>query len=175
MRKITLMGFFLFILLTVTKISAQSIDYSVHASIIFRFTKYVEWPQEKKYDNFVIGVVGDSPLIDILTKTTRNKTVGIQKIEVKQFSVTAASFPCQILLICEDESSRLKKIAAITNELPVLIVTEDQGLCLKGSCVNFILEDDHLKLEFNKTNILNHHLNIASDLLSLGVIIENQK
>ncbi|HZG00846.1 MAG TPA: YfiR family protein, partial [Chitinophagales bacterium] len=58
-------------------------DYSVHANIVYRFTKYIDWTPAKKTGDFVIGVVGESPLIDKLKQITSNKKVGEQKIVVK--------------------------------------------------------------------------------------------
>ena len=42
---------------------AQNV-YAVHANIIYRFTKYINWPDDRKTGDFVIGVVGDTPLYD---------------------------------------------------------------------------------------------------------------
>ncbi len=47
-----------------------------------------------------------------------------------------------------------KRIAASTAGTPTLLVTESEGLSRKGACINFVLVDDHLKLEINKKAIL---------------------
>src|ERR1700710_367766 len=88
---------FLIILLSLgrTKIHAQqTMDYTIHANIIYRFTKYINWPESKKTGDFVIGIVGDSPLFDVLTKFIINKTAGSQRIIIKKFSASNDVFNC---------------------------------------------------------------------------------
>lgn len=150
---------------------AQTADYSIHANIVYRFTKYIDWPENKKTEDFVIGVVGNSPIFDELTSLTKNKHVGKQPIVLKRFSANARSFPCHILFISERESGALKKISEITTGKPLLIVSENTGLISRGSCINFIIVGDRLKLEFSKINLEKRNLNIASELLSLGTVI----
>ncbi|HMJ46900.1 MAG TPA: YfiR family protein [Ferruginibacter sp.] len=162
-----------FLLLGTSKIYAQeNINYTVYANIIYRFTKYIDWPDKNKSGDFVIGIVGDSPLYDEIKNFTVNKTVGNQRIVIKAFPASAASFNCHILFISEDESRKLKKIAALTLKTSTLLVTEAEGLAQKGSCINFNVVNDRLKLEINKNNIEQKNLNIAPELLSLGVIVK---
>lgn len=145
--------------------------YTVHANIIYRFTKYVNWPSDKKSGDFIIGIVGDTPLTEELKNFTANKTVAGQQIVVKKYSASASSFNCQILFLCDDESGSVKRIAANTAGTPTLLVTESEGLSRKGSCINFVIVDDRLKLEINKSNIERRSLDIASELLNLGTIV----
>jgi hypothetical protein len=150
---------------------AQDVDYSVHANIIYHFTKYIDWPEQKKTGNFVIGVVGDSPLYDELKSSIANKKVRDQAIVIKRISASSAVFNCHILFISDDESSSFKKIASATKGSSVLLVSESEGLARKGSCINFIIVNERLKLEINKENIEERHLNIASELLKLGILV----
>lgn len=163
-----------FILATGSSARAQQgADYAVHANIIYHFTKYINWPDDKKSGDFIIGVIGDSPLFDKLkTLTGLNKTVGSQRIVVKKYSPSAQSFDCHILFISEDESSYLKKIAPVTVGSSILLVTESDGLARKGSCINFVIADDRLKLEINKKNIEQRELGIATELLNLGTVVK---
>lgn len=156
-------------------LQAQTIDYSVHANIIYRFTKYVEWPEEIQSGEFVIGIIGDSHLFEWLQISTKNKTVGEQRIVIRKYDAFQPVYNCQILFINEDKSGAVKKIAAATQNDPVLLVTESEGLGQKGSCINFIIEDDHLTLEFNVSNIEGRKLKIASELINLGTVIEKDK
>ncbi len=84
-----------------------------------------------------------------------------------------AAYNCSILFISQDESRSLKRIVFLTADTPVLLITEENGLAKKGSCINFIIVDDRLKLEINKNNILSRNLNIASELLKLATIVNN--
>lgn len=158
---------------TTSQLFAQAhMDYAVQANIVYRFTKYVDWPQSKKNGNFVIGIVGDSPLYDQLKSFISNKRVGHQKIVIRKFSTSETIYNCHILFISEEKSNSVKKIAALTKGSSTLLVTESDGLARKGSCINFILVEDHLKLEINKLNIEERDLSIATELVSLGILIK---
>lgn len=163
----------LFLLTGIFRTTAQqNVNYALYANIIYRFTKYINWPEDKKSGIFIIGIVGDSPLYDEIKSFTANKTVGNQKIVIKTFSSGATVYNCQILFISEDESRSLKKIAIVTTGTSTLLISESIGLAYKGSCINFIIANEHLKLEINKTNIEDRHLDIASELLSLGTVVK---
>jgi hypothetical protein len=162
----------LFVLLfTLFHAWAQNV-YAVHANIIYRFTKYINWPDDKKTGDFVIGVIGDTPLYDELKIFISNKTASGQPFVIKKYSTTASSYNCQILFVSDDESGSVKRIAANTAGTPTLLVTESEGLSRKGSCINFVIVDDRLKLEINRSNIERRSLDIASELLSLGTVVK---
>jgi len=150
----------------------QDVSYAVHANIIYRFTKYISWPVYGPSADFIIGIVGATPLYEELESFIANKTVGNRKIIIKKMSSSADEFACQILFISEDQSGSLKKIAEITKGSSILIVSESSGQSTKGSCINFVIINDHLKLEINKSNIEGRNLSIATELLSLGRIVK---
>jgi len=161
-----------FMNLTIAAQAQQNLDYALHANIIYRFIKYIDWPDQSKTGDFIIGIVGDTPLYDDLKKTIGNKLAGTQRIVLKKFSASAVSFDCHILFIGDDERRSLKKIASRTAGSPILLVSESDGLAEKGSCINFIIVADRLKLEINKHNIEGRGLDIASELLQLGKIVK---
>jgi hypothetical protein len=150
----------------------QETNYAVHANIIYHFTKYIDWPADKKNGDFIIGVTGDTPLYDELKKNIKGKMSGNQRIIIRKFSSSGSSFDCHILFISEEESGNIKKIVARTTGSSTLIVSESEGLAQRGACINFVIVSDHLKLEINKKNIEERNLRIASELLQLGKLVK---
>lgn len=149
----------------------QGADYAVHANVIYHFTKYINWPDDKKSGDFVIAIFGETPLYEKLKTFIGNKTVGTQRIVIRKYTSSAQSFNCHILFIGDEESGNVKKIAAGTTASSILIVTESDGLARKGSCINFVIANDRLKLEINKNNIEQRDLSIATELLNLGTVV----
>jgi|SRR5687767_12971955 len=149
----------------------QAADYSVQANIVYRFTKYINWPENMKSGDFVIGVVGDTPLYEELKDFVKNKKAGNQKIVIRKLS-PSSSYRCHILFVSDDESGSMKKIVARTTGISTLLVSESERLAEKGGCINFVIVSDHLKLEINKNNIEQRGLSIASELLQLGTIVK---
>lgn len=145
--------------------------YAIEANIVYHFTKYIDWPNRDEPGDFVIGVVGNSPVFDEMTRLMSQKTAEGKRIAIRKFPANGASFPCQILFITQEARSSLKEVAAATASSPVLIVCEGSGLARKGAGIDLAMSDEHLKLEINKTNIERHKLQIASELLELGNIV----
>ena len=145
---------------------------AVQANIIYHFTKYINWPDHLKSGDFVIGVIGESQLMSALEEAVANKTVHNRHIVIKSFRTSATTYPCHILFISEDESDYLKRIVAATAGSPTLLVSETEGAAYRGSCINFVVVDDRLRLEINKKNIEKRDLNIATELLQLGKVIK---
>jgi hypothetical protein len=166
------MSLILLIVLPYPAKAQSSANYTVDANIIYRFTKYIDWPDDRKSGDFVIGLVGDTPLYDELVKMMAGKTAGNQRIVIRKLSVSQVSASCHILFVTAEESGSMKRIAAKTAGMPVLLVSEEEGMARKGSCINFTVVAEHLVLEINKENIDLRHLNIASDLVRLGKIVQ---
>jgi len=162
---------FIALLLSLRVQAQHETDYTIQANLIYRFTKYIDWPANKKSGDFIIGIVGDSPLYDDLKNFLNNKTVGNQKIVVTKMTAAMSYVNCHIVFVSEEESGNLKKIASVTAGAPVLIITEYNGLAHKGACINFITLNDRLKIEINKKNVEQRNLHIASELLDLAIII----
>jgi hypothetical protein len=163
---------FIILLQPFSKIFAQQeTNYAVHANIIYRFTKYIDWPSAKKNGDFIIGIVGETPLYEELKSATAGKIVGSQKIVIKKFQGSETSFVSHILFISEEESSLLKKIIIRTATQSTLIVSETDRSTPGGSCINLRIARDRLKLEINKNNIEKRGLGIATELLQLGTIV----
>lgn len=162
-----------FIFFSFSSLHAQDeVNYSVHANIIYHFTKYINWPSYNNTGDFVIGVVGETPLTNELRKVVAGKKAAGQNIIVKKFSSSSSVFDCQVLFISDAASSSLKKIVNATAGDPVLLVSENKGFASKGSCINFTIVNDKLKLEINKNNIQQRGLEIASELLQLGTQVK---
>ena len=149
-----------------------SLFQSVYANIIYHFTKYIDWPDSEKRGDFVIGVVGNTPLFDELKAAIATKTAGSQHIIVKKLTASMPSYDCQILFLSEGESWSLEKIAQRTEGAPVLLISEDKNAASRGACINFSIVSERLKLEINKNNIENRRLRIANELLRLGKIVK---
>jgi hypothetical protein len=146
--------------------------YPIEANIVYHFTKYVDWPDKDTPGDFVIGVIGNSPVYDEMTTLmAQKKTVAGKKITIKRYASNSSGFNCQIIFITEEARSSLKLVAAATANSPVLIVGEGPGLARKGAAIDLVISEEHLKLEINKSNIEHHKLQIASELLELGTIV----
>ncbi|NQX98509.1 MAG: YfiR family protein, partial [Flavobacteriales bacterium] len=82
MKKVIIILVSLLILNSGFKIGVDT-NSKMKAIFIMNFTKLIEWPASYQKGNFVVGVVGNSPLYAELIKMARTKKVANQSLEIK--------------------------------------------------------------------------------------------
>ena len=142
------------------------------AIYIYNFTKYIEWPAESKQGNFVVGILGISPImISELSKAVEknNSKPESRKIEIINLSSADDVTKCHIVYILPDNSAQLADVVNKIKSKSTLIVTEKPGMTKQGAGINFVIKDDKLQFELNKPTIENHNMKVASGLEALAV------
>ena len=145
------------------------VNYKIHSLFVYKFTQYIEWPS--KTGDFVIGVVGNSPIIAELEAIAASKKVDTRTIVVKKLSASADLSACQMVFISEGQSSNLSSITAKLQGKPTLIVSETNGGAKKGAGINFVIIDDKMKFELNKGAIEKQGLKVSGDLTKLAIVV----
>ncbi|MCO6499993.1 MAG: YfiR family protein [Vicingus serpentipes] len=141
----------------------------IKAVFILNFTKLIEWPQPYRVGEFVVGVVGDTPLYPELTKMAKVKKVANQTLTIKQFKTIDDIEKCHILYVTQSKSNEISDVVKKIKTNSTLIVTEQQGLTKKGAGINFIVQDNRQKFELNKTNVEKYKLKVSSNLEALAI------
>jgi hypothetical protein len=151
---------------------AQETDYKAYSLFIYNFMKYVEWPENSNKGEFVISVVGDSPINKELQELAENKKLKGRVIVFKRCNNPEEAVNSHLVFLPSSKSSLVKIFKEQTKGKPVLIVAEREGLARKGAGISFVtLEEDDLKFDINKKDIEQHHLRVASSLINLGYVI----
>jgi hypothetical protein len=150
----------------------QAKEYNLKAAFIYNFTRYIEWKAASNENEFIIGVIGDSPINDPLTEIVRTETVDNKKITIKQFSKPADISTCHILFISQRSNFPLEDILAQTTGKGILIISEQHGYALQGTAINFVVINQKLKFEANVKAINAAGLSASSQLLKLAIIIK---
>ncbi len=163
---IMLMG----ILLLHSMASAQ--DDKFKALFVYNFTKKMEWPKNRQIGDFIIGVVGNSPIINELKAFTHNKTVGAQAIVIEEILTSGEYAKYNIIYVPAKASSQVETIKEQVKGKGVLVVTDKQGLAHTMSDINFVKIDGQQKFEINANHLKEQGLIATRDLLSLGIPVE---
>lgn len=137
---------------------------------LYKFTQLVEWPTQNNKKEFVIGVIGVSPLIPELEKYIASKNnYSVIKYKVIRINDITKISDCDLLFITKSKSDTVAQVVKTEEGKPTLIVTEQPGLIKRGACVNLIEEEgSSLKIQINKASIESHHLKASSDLIKLS-------
>lgn len=154
------------------KASAQEINYKAYSVYVYNFIKYIEWPAESNTENnFVIAIVGDSPIIKDLKILAASKKANGQNIVIRKYATIEEVEQCKILYISNSVKNNLLKAAIEkTKTMSALLITEREGQAKKGAGINFVtLEDETLKFEVNRKVIEGNKLKISNSLMTLGL------
>jgi hypothetical protein len=164
------------LLLTITlviSIGASSQTDEFKALFIFNFTKYLEWPSYLKQRDFVIGVFGISGISKELEIIAQKQKIGNQKIVVKTFLALDKIVECQILYITPAKSKLINEVISKIGNSSTLLISDKEGMALKGAGINYITTGDRIDYEMNVANIQKRGLKINHSLLLLGKTVSN--
>jgi hypothetical protein len=150
----------------------QAKEYNLKAAFIYNFTKYIEWKESGEQNEFIIGVIGSSPISDPLAELVKSETVDNKKITIKRFNKPADITFCHILFISQNSSIPLDDILAKTTGKGILIISEQDGYAEQGTGINFVIVNRKLKFEANVKAINAAGLTASSQLLKLAIIIK---
>lgn len=165
-RLILSFGVFLLINFTVS-LHAQVSD--AQALFIYNFSRLVEWPEEVKSGDFVIGIYGKSAIEESLKSFVSNKKVGSQNVVVKTFNDVNEISQCHILFVPSGKSSSIMNVMNVIGK-GTLIVGEKQTLVNDGAAISFQIVDNKLKFRLKEENALKYDLKVSKSLKNMALI-----
>ncbi|MFN3916527.1 MAG: YfiR family protein [Flavobacteriales bacterium] len=142
---------------------------NLKAIYVYNFTTLVDWPKEFKQNDFVIGVLGDQGLVDVLTQKYSSKNVGAQPIKIKAYKNETEVDQCHILFIANSQSATVTRLSKKLTKYSTLIVAESAGALESGACINFTAKDNKLAYELSKSNTERIKLILGKTILELAV------
>ena len=151
-----------------SKIYSQTDISRAEAMFIYNFSRLAAWPDNYKSGNFIIGVMGESPVFKNLQSFTSGKKVGVQNITIKQFSNANAIEKCHIIFVPFNHTKLLGEIKAKVGTNSTLIITEKNGAINSGSSINFLILGSKLKYEISESNAMAQKIKISSKLKDMA-------
>ncbi|RMG57991.1 MAG: YfiR family protein [Bacteroidetes bacterium] len=145
-------------------------NYKAQSLFLYQFAKYVSWPQQAVADEIVIGVLGNSPILEELQLMAALKRGPEgQRLVIRELQALDDMKGIHILYLSAAKSRMLKAVRTALGRAPTLLVAERGGLARKGAAINFIvLDNDTLRFEVNPDTLAAHNLRMSRELLSLG-------
>jgi hypothetical protein len=145
---------------------------SVKAAYIYKLAPFVAWPSSafaSSSSPFVVCVLGDEdPLDSALEQTAGAQHVGAHPAVVRRLSHVDAGSGCHMLYLgASHEQSSTDAIRNVRGE-PVLTVS-DLGSAPSGAIVQFVVKDNRVRLDIDKTAAATNHVAISSKLMSLAI------
>lgn len=151
--------------------STYDANSKIKAVFMYNFTRYFEWPENKKVDNFVIYVVGKNDnLVTELKTLASKKKVGNQEIEVKNSSSFDPGISAHMIYFIPDAMKPVSDAAAKNKNKGALVIAELPGACKAGASINFIVVDNKLKFEYSKNTAVKAGLKTNEDFKALAAV-----
>lgn len=140
---------------------------------VYNFTRYFDWPENKKEGNFIIYVVGKNEnLINELRTLAGKKKVGNQDIEVRNTVTFDAAVTPEIIYLLPDAAKSIADASAKNKGKGTLVVSEAMAGCKTGSSINFVVVDNKLKFEYSKNNAVKSGLKTNDDFKAQGINVD---
>ena len=157
--------------LTVSATAQNRPMHEVYSMMVFNFAKYVQWPDHTGSGEFVIGVMGNNEVFKTLNEWYGGKPRGSKTYVVKKFNSAAEIADCDILFIANSKSNEFEYVKAKVQGKGTLLITDKNGLGVRGSAINFTTVDSKLKFELNQKALESANLKVSSSLSAMAILI----
>lgn len=162
MKKIIIISFLLSCGSIVT--NAQTTNYKVYSLFILNIARFSSWP-ESQAKEFKIAVLGKSKIYEELIKSAEGKSINEAKIIVTQIESANEAMDAHIIFVADGKSSALSDLKQATEEKPIMIITEREGLFKKGAAMSFvILDNSSLRFDLNSKELEKRKIKISKNL-----------
>jgi len=144
----------------------------VKATYLIKLPPFITWPGDafpSSVSPFTLCVVGQDPFGDLLDKALAGKRLIDRPVAVLRIDTAAQDSPCQVMYVAAGPQPAVKSLQAVAGR-PVLTVTDSAVDGAKG-IVNFILRDNHVRLEIDQAGAIRNRLEISSKLLSVAASV----
>lgn len=171
-----LLKYLLVVLVIATGFSFQQ-NYDTNAKIkavfLYNFTRYFEWPENKKSGNFQIEIIGNNTaLIKELNDLASKKLVGNQKIEVLNTPNYDGKTKPHMLFLLPEASKALGDVSSKLKGKGTLIIAEKEGAAKTGAVINFVVIENKQKFEFSKNSAVKAGLKTSEDFKALAIAVD---
>jgi hypothetical protein len=150
-------------------IDAATAERRIKAAFIYKFAGYVEWP-EKTFASadapIVIGVEGDDRLADELIRIVTGRTAAGRSLVVRKLKKEAIPGDLQVLFAADDDEGRHAAGGASARHM--LVVTDMSGALARGSTINFVVVDGHVRFEISLADAERRGLKLSSRMLAVA-------
>lgn len=151
--------------------SSMQDPYKIKQMFMYHFLKYIQWPDDNTSQDFVIGVVGDQKMMDVLSTTFHQGKRKNRTYQLKFFETAAAVKDCEVVFLGKNESGQFEELLSSLIGNKTLIITDKNGLGSMGSCINFREQSNKLQFELNMKAMEKAGLKVAGQLTQVAILL----
>jgi hypothetical protein len=155
---------------------SASREHQIKAAYLYNFGRYVTWPAKSfanSKSSFAIGVPEEDLLVPILQQIARAKKIQDRPIQIRRFSSVADVRPCHILYLPASLPSEAQsEIIRKAGKRGVLIVGESDGILERGAAMQFVVEDNRIRVVVSRKAAERAGLTISAKLLQVARVVD---
>lgn len=148
---------------------------ALKSAFVFNFAaRHIKWPEsafQDKTSPFVIGVLGNDPIVGAIAETCKDRRCGERAIEVRVVDAAGAA-RCQLLFVPAGREHDVPGLAAALWAKPVLIVADSEQAVRKGAHIGFFIENSRVRFAAHPPSARQAGLEVSSELLKLARVVE---
>jgi hypothetical protein len=149
----------------------QPTEYQLKAAYLFNFARFVEWPKtafQNPTSPVVIGILGENPFHDDLSRVIGSKLVDTHPVVIKEFRSASEVTNCHVIFISSSEKKKLPEIFQSLKGSNVLTVGETERFIEAGGMISFFLERTKIRFQINKDAAEAAGLKVSAKLMTLA-------
>lgn len=153
-------------------VAGQNSNHALYGYFFYTIAKNIEWPTDYKTGDFIIGVIGETPVTGHLKTMASKKDISGRPIKIAEYTSVSQIGKCNILFLPADRSDDIEDIIGKLDGMSTLIVSEKNGMAMRGSCINFVTTSaGKLAFELNKAAVDKANLKVASELTRFAIML----
>jgi hypothetical protein len=126
----------------------------IRANYLYQFANNSDWPAEHKKGPFVVGVVGNGDVFDIMAAKYASKPIGSQLLTIIKGGEVNTSQHVHVLFVDRSKKTEIARYVKDFKGKNTLIVTNWEGALSQGAHINFLSIDGSIRFEMNKAGML---------------------
>ena len=149
-------------------------EYQIKAVFLYNFVHFVDWPppaQPRGAQPFCIGVLGADPFGPALDRAVRGEAVNGHPLRVRRFRSVEDVADCQVLFVSRSEAWRMDRILRHLQGRSILVVSDADNFAVDGGMIQFVTENNKIRLRINVLAARAAKLAISSKLLGPSEVI----
>jgi len=149
-------------------------EYTIKASLIMKFTDFITFPETRisgtDISDYDLCLLGGNPFGNIFSQA---KKEGILKKNIFTHESVSdqALRKCDIIFLTGGDISNLNRALKILRDRPALIIAESNGFADLGAGINFVVKNNKIKFEINRSALKRKGIEVSSYLLNIAILV----
>ena len=157
---------------------AAASEYQLKAVFLFHFAQFVEWPDGKApaaKAPLTICILGDDPFGAHLDETVRGETVNEHPLVIQRHRRIEDLAACHVLFISQSGRRGIEEVLDSAQGRSILTVADVERFAERGGMIQFVTEQQKIRLRVNLAVAEAAKLKLSSKLLRSAEIVATRK